>query len=456
MQFDKKELKVAKDCTSVEVTLKHTGKLPAASMGHNWTLVKTADVNGVANDGLSAGLPADYIKAGDKRVIAHTKVVGGGQTDERHVPDVEAEGGRVVQLHLHVPRPQRAHEGHARHRLRNRRVFMESQTADLIAHLLELEQLEVNLFRGESRDIGSAQVFGGQVLGQALTAASRTVEGRIVHSLHAYFLRRGDFNAPIVYEVDRSRDGHSFSNRRVIAIQHGEQIFNMTASFQVVEEGLEHQIEMPKVPPPEELPDMVEVLRPLLPKLPERVQRFVEQPRPFEFRMVQAVNPLEPRQARAAAAGVVSLVRAVLPDDESLHRGCSPTCRTSTCSTPRRCRMACRSSARRSSWRASTTPCGFTARCAWTTGCCTRSTARAPPARAASAAAACSRATAGSWPARRRKGSSASSAPEGAVRARRACTWLARLALALAVHRCPGHAARSVCAGCRAASAPTC
>ena len=195
---------------------------------------------------------------------------------------------------------------------------MSAQTTDLLA-LLELEQLEVNLFRGESRDIGSAQVFGGQVLGQALAAASRTVEGRIVHSLHAYFLRRGDFNAPIVYEVDRSRDGHSFSNRRVIAIQHGEQIFNMTASFQVVEEGLEHQIEMPKVPPPDELPDMVEVLRPMLAKLPERVQRFVEQPRPFEFRMVQAVNPLKPgkheplRQVWFRTCGAV-------PADQSLHR----------------------------------------------------------------------------------------------------------------------------------------
>jgi acyl-CoA thioesterase-2 len=195
---------------------------------------------------------------------------------------------------------------------------MESQTSDLLT-LLELEQLEVNLFRGESRDIGSAQVFGGQVLGQALTAASRTVEGRIVHSLHAYFLRRGDFNAPIVYEVDRSRDGHSFSNRRVVAVQHGEQIFNMTASFQVVEEGLEHQIEMPKVPPPEALPDMVEVLRPMLARLPERVQRFVEQPRPFEFRMVQAVNPLAPgkheplRQVWFRTCGAV-------PADESLHR----------------------------------------------------------------------------------------------------------------------------------------
>src|SRR5499425_2191005 len=176
---------------------------------------------------------------------------------------------------------------------------LDRRISDLIA-LLTLEPLELNLFRGESRDIGSPQVFGGQVLGQALAAASRTVEGRIVHSLHAYFLRRGDFNAPIVYEVDRSRDGHSFSNRRVIAIQHGEQIFNMTASFQVVEEGLEHQIEMPKVPPPEELPDMVELLRPQLERMPERVKRFVETPRPFEFKMVQPVNPLDTRKAAPA------------------------------------------------------------------------------------------------------------------------------------------------------------
>jgi acyl-CoA thioesterase II len=196
---------------------------------------------------------------------------------------------------------------------------MQSQTADLLA-LLELEQLEVNLFRGESRDIGSAQVFGGQVLGQALTAASRTVEGRIVHSLHAYFLRRGDFNAPIVYEVDRSRDGHSFSNRRVVAVQHGEQIFNMTASFQVMEEGLEHQFEMPQVPPPEQLPDMLEMLRPMVDMLPERVRRFVEKPRPFEFRMVQPLpNLIEPSKHPPARQVWFRLPDRV-PDDESLHR----------------------------------------------------------------------------------------------------------------------------------------
>jgi acyl-CoA thioesterase-2 len=117
---------------------------------------------------------------------------------------------------------------------------MDAVLADLIS-VLDLETIEVNIFRGQSRDIGSPQVFGGQVLGQALMAANRTVdESRTVHSLHAYFLRRGDVNAPIVYEVDRARDGGSFSSRRVIAIQHGRQIFNMAASFQIAEPGVEH------------------------------------------------------------------------------------------------------------------------------------------------------------------------------------------------------------------------
>ena len=151
---------------------------------------------------------------------------------------------------------------------------MDQRIADLLG-LLELETLEVNLFRGESRDIGGPQVFGGQVLGQALNAASRTVTGRMVHSLHAYFLRRGDFKAPIIYQVDRSRDGHSFSNRRVVAIQHGEQIFNMTCSFQVAESGLEHQVSIPDVPPPEGLADTSRVAPELLEILPERVRRLL-------------------------------------------------------------------------------------------------------------------------------------------------------------------------------------
>jgi acyl-CoA thioesterase-2 len=163
---------------------------------------------------------------------------------------------------------------------------MDRRLADLLK-LLELERLEINLFRGESRDIGSPQVFGGQVLGQALVAASATVEGRIVHSLHAYFLRPGDFNAPIVYDVDRSRDGLSFSSRRITAIQHGQQIFNMAASFQVPQQGVEHQLPMPQVPPPEDLRDMDTHQREMIPQIPEKLRRLFEHQRPFEFRPVR-------------------------------------------------------------------------------------------------------------------------------------------------------------------------
>src|SRR6202795_2696198 len=129
---------------------------------------------------------------------------------------------------------------------------------------MTLERLEINLFRGQSRDIGSPQVFGGQVLGQALMAATATVENRTVHSLHAYFLRRGDFNSPIVYEVDRARDGNHFSTRRVVAIQHGAQIFNMSASFQTDEQGPTHQLTMPEVPAPEDLPHLESLLKDVL------------------------------------------------------------------------------------------------------------------------------------------------------------------------------------------------
>ena len=195
---------------------------------------------------------------------------------------------------------------------------------DELLRVLELEPLEVNLFRGQSQDIGSPQVFGGQVLGQALRAASATVaEERLVHSLHAYFLRRGDCTAPIVYNVDRSRDGKSFPSRRVVAIQHGEQIFNMAASFQAEEAGFDHQIPMPEVPRPEDLPDAIAPLRELMLKmperLPERVRRYIETPRPFEFRAVQEINYLQPRKAPPLRQ---VWFRAVgrLPDEQMLHR----------------------------------------------------------------------------------------------------------------------------------------
>jgi acyl-CoA thioesterase-2 len=188
--------------------------------------------------------------------------------------------------------------------------------ADLI-RLLELERLEHNLFRGESRDIGSPQVFGGQVLGQALRAASATVEGRQVHSLHAYFLRRGDFNAPIVYEVDRSRDGASFTSRRVVAIQHGRQVFHMSASFQVDEGGPDHQVPAPEVAPPEHLPDMTAEVRKSIDGMPAERRRFWAQERPFEYRSVEPVLAGGPRP------GVRHLWFRLVdhcPDDPVLHR----------------------------------------------------------------------------------------------------------------------------------------
>ena len=189
---------------------------------------------------------------------------------------------------------------------------------DLIK-VMTLERLEDDLFRGESRDIGSPQVFGGQVLGQALMAAAATVEGRDAHSLHAYFLRRGDFNSPIVYEVDRARDGNHFSTRRVIAIQHGTQIFNLSASFQVAESGLDHQLPMPEVPPPEDLADLDDHLRALLPHLPAGLRRVLERKRPFEFRPAEPPNIMAPQEVKPLRN---IWFRAVdrLPGDEALHR----------------------------------------------------------------------------------------------------------------------------------------
>src|SRR5262245_47098265 len=133
---------------------------------------------------------------------------------------------------------------------------------DDLIDILELEQLEVNLFRGISPDEERQRVFGGQVAGQALVAAGRTVDHGHVHSLHAYFLRSGDPKIPIVYDVDRIRDGRSFTTRRVVAIQHGRAIFNLSASFQVSEEGPEHHYEMPAAPDPETLPTIRERLEP--------------------------------------------------------------------------------------------------------------------------------------------------------------------------------------------------
>jgi len=193
------------------------------------------------------------------------------------------------------------------------------QLLDDLVKVMTLERLELDLFRGESRDIGSPQVFGGQVLGQALTAATATVENRMVHSLHAYFLRRGDVKSPIVYEVDRARDGNHFSTRRVVAIQHGAQIFNLSASFQTEEQGLTHQAPMPEVPAPEGLPELDTYYRDILAQLPPGMRRVLERKRPFEFR---PTNPPSFLRREDAAPQRNLWFRAVgpLPDDEALHR----------------------------------------------------------------------------------------------------------------------------------------
>ncbi|MCP5327777.1 MAG: acyl-CoA thioesterase II [Sinobacteraceae bacterium] len=196
---------------------------------------------------------------------------------------------------------------------------MDPRLADLLQQF-SLERLEVNLFRGQSRDFGSPQVYGGQVLGQALMAAYATIEAdQTAHSLHAYFLRRGDYEQPIVYQVDRSRDGRSFASRRVIAIQHGEQIFTLAASFQRPESGIEHQVAMPSVPPPEALPDSTHLAAEALARLPERMRRFMAQERPFELRRVEPLDVLQPRKVAPIQHVWLRTVDR-LPDDDQLHR----------------------------------------------------------------------------------------------------------------------------------------
>lgn len=192
--------------------------------------------------------------------------------------------------------------------------------ADLVS-LLDLETLEQNLFRGQSRDLGGKSVFGGQVIGQALVAAHRTVEGRAPHSLHAYFLRPGEMTLPIVYEVDRVRDGSSFAARRVQAIQNGQPILTMMASFHKPEPGLEHQCQMPDVPPPEDLEPAIRHLERWIdeiPDLPDRARRAALRELAIEFRPVSPRNPFRP-QPRPPTQHIWFRAAGKLPNDPLLH-----------------------------------------------------------------------------------------------------------------------------------------
>jgi len=171
--------------------------------------------------------------------------------------------------------------------------------AQQLLEQIVLEQIEENIYRGKSHSIGGRRVFGGQVLAQALQAATLTVpEERLAHSMHGYFILPGDVSKPIIYDVDRIRDGGSFTTRRVVAIQNGSAIFNMSASFQIQEQGFEHQIDMPNVPPPEALQNATELMRNNREKLPEYLQKSIEMPRPIEFRPVEMPHFINPSKGR--------------------------------------------------------------------------------------------------------------------------------------------------------------
>ena len=186
--------------------------------------------------------------------------------------------------------------------------------------VLNIEQLEVNLFRGRSPQDRWQRVFGGQVIGQALVAACRTVEGRTPHSMHCYFLIGGDPKVPIIYEVDRIRDGKSFTTRRVVAIQHGQAIFTLMVSFHNDEPGLEHQAEMPQVPPPEELASRESEMRAkVLPMMPEAVRRYYESERPIELRPVEAGRYLG-KKTEDGKFNVWIRAAGKLPDDPAIHQ----------------------------------------------------------------------------------------------------------------------------------------
>lgn len=195
-----------------------------------------------------------------------------------------------------------------------------TEPLQLLLDLLDLEPLEVNIYRGQNRDVGTGRVFGGQVFAQALVAARRTVEeGREAHSVHGYFILPGDLKAPIVYFVDRLRDGSSFATRRVTAIQHGRAIFNLSASFHRAEEGPSHEPAMPDVPPPESLPSELNLLREMADRIPEDYRSVWTQDRPIDFRPVRLIDPFAPG-VHAPERHLWFRAQGSMPDDTLLHQ----------------------------------------------------------------------------------------------------------------------------------------
>jgi acyl-CoA thioesterase II len=191
---------------------------------------------------------------------------------------------------------------------------------DALLSLLDLEPLEVNIYRGRNRDLGTGRVYGGQVFAQALVAARRTVDGeREAHSVHGYFILPGDLGAPIVYFVDRLRDGNSFTTRRVTGIQHGHAIFNLSASFHREEKGVEHQPTMPDVPPPESLAPELDLIREMADRIPEKLRPVLTQDRPIDFRPVETFDPFQ-AEPRAPVRHMWLRALGTLPDDTITHQ----------------------------------------------------------------------------------------------------------------------------------------
>ena len=195
-----------------------------------------------------------------------------------------------------------------------------SNPVDQLLSLLDLEPLEVNIYRGQNRDVGTGRVFGGQVFAQALVAARRTVDGpREAHSVHGYFILPGDLKAPFVYFVDRLRDGTSFTTRRVTAIQHGRAIFNLSVSFHVAETGVEHQTPMPIVPPAAALATELELIRGIAARIPASLRPIITQERPIDFRPVVPLDLFDPKPL-VPVRHVWFKSYGAVPDEPILHQ----------------------------------------------------------------------------------------------------------------------------------------
>src|SRR5262245_53744154 len=279
---------------------------------------------------------ARIIDGASKRRICHRHAVGRAErllerdrerqagkagTADQHVAAAWILGHAPPSLSVHIAIVRRLETRASSRSTRHTGAPQMAAAIQDLLTILDLEQLEVNLFRGRSPQVGWQRVFGGQVIGQALVAASRTVDvaDRPPHSLHAYFLLPGDPKVPIIYEVDRIRDGTSFTTRRVVAIQHGQAIFTMAVSFHRDEPGMSHQARIPEVAKPEQLPNEADIKERVLPLMPDPVRRYYERERPIEWRPVELDRYLG-KKIENGRFHVWIRATAKLPDEPAIHQ----------------------------------------------------------------------------------------------------------------------------------------